>query len=257
MIRNILIISGLALGVVSTGHAQDVTMKKSTVTKQEGVDCVAAWDVVADYHDGKKKSSYFSDTTAEEANENVAFWTQIAAYSYPKKKKRKKALKKNYVNDMKGMPKDAIRSFTGSMLNDCKGLRKNIEVMQGKMPAYPDAMTAAEILEERAIKKNRTPATVPGVDKGDMVDHATTVVCKTYFDNMVATYKDKDSEKGLEMFNAYVDQQNYWETEKAKLPAGVEDVVRSELSADIRQAKSGKNPMRTLICLSERGKRNP
>lgn len=230
-------------------------MKKSTVTKQEGVDCVAAWDVVADYHNGKKNSSYFSDTTAEEAEENVAFWMQMAEYSYPKKKKRKKALKNNYVKDMKGMPKDTIRSFTGSMINDCKGLRKNIEVMQGKTPTYPDAMSAAEILEERSKEKNKKPANVPGVSTGDMVDHATTVVCKTYFDNMVATFKDKDSETGMEMFNAYVDEQKYWETEFAALPAGVEDAVRSELSADIRQAKSGKNPMRTLICLSEQGKR--
>lgn len=255
MIKNFLLVFCLSAGVALTGNAQETTMKKSTVTKQEAVDCVAAWGVVVDYHDDKKKSSYFSDTTAEEAAENVAFWSQMAEYSYPDKKKRKKALKKNYVKDMKGMPKDAIRSFTGSMLNDCKGLRKNIEVMQGKTPTYPYAMSAAEILEERAKKKDRKPVSVPGVSASEMVDHATTVVCKTYFDNMVVTFKDKDSAEGLKMFNAYVDEQKYWNVEHATLPAGVEDAVHSELSADIRQAKSGKNSMRTLICLSERGKR--
>ena len=244
------------IALVLFGCAADKTIQKSAVSQQETIDCLTAWNVVDGYHNGQKQIHFFEDTDAEEAADNLKYWNRTSKYLNTVSEK---TLQDNYTTGING--NTALFRMTEAKIFNCKGLRKNNEILQGKPPTYPDAMTHTEVAENfqaRREKSRNQPLIKHSNDEvekqEETLNHMITVLCKIHFDSKIANFKNIDSSDGMTLYEGFVEQKTYWSNEYSSLPKAAADNVRTKMAEEIKRAKAGNDPLRTVMCLEQHAK---
>ncbi len=232
----ILLAVSISMCTAQYGHANST----ESISDQQKIDCSVAFNKGYQFKrqtfDGK---SYFTEFTNEEIHHGLSYWQKQVADAYPKKKKRRKALKKNYSTSNSDGSIDGTMNNAAMIMADCNSLMTK-----------EDAAEELTTTIQSAVKQSNKP-----INSNLDEIHAESLICSEYFNSVVENYSGPTSGAFGQAHTINIEQKTYWETQKSQIPASTQIRLRSEMNEVLNIAKNGSDPYMILLCAQHRNKR--